>query len=313
MFTPRRRHWIITVGAILIAAVIAWRLYLSAQGKSEFVFQPQFILAALGFSLLQKALGPLLIMATLKSISQTSRYTPLLWITMFASAANSAVPFPAGIPIRAVLQKKVLGIPYTVSAGGLVIETAIAYGCTVIMCFVTATVWLSPVLKTRISVSEYPLLMIVTVLGILLSLGLAYLITRRLKGRLIQKIQDVSKQILNARYDMLGISIGIVGVSYIVSLLRFEMLLKAMGLYIPPGPLLAAMIFSYLAGVISFVPMGLGVRDISLGSLLVFLGMPVESAAAAAAIDRILISSPCLIGGVIAASRLRGCGVRGQG
>jgi uncharacterized membrane protein YbhN (UPF0104 family) len=311
MFTPGRRHWIITVGAILIAAVIAWRLYLSAQGKSEFVFQPQFILAALGFSLLQKALGPFLIMASLKSISQKSRYIPLLWITMFATAANSAVPFPAGIPIRAVLQKKVLGIPYTVSASGLVIETAIAYGCTVIMCFVTATVWLAPVLKTRISVLEYPLLMTVMVLGILLSFGLAYLIARRLKGRLIQKIQDVSKQILNARYDMLGIALGIVLASYIVSLLRFEMLLKAMGLYIPPGPLLAAMIFSYLAGVISFVPMGLGVRDVSLGSLLVFLGMPVESAAAAAAIDRILISSPCLAGGIIAVY-VMGSGVRGQ-
>ncbi len=311
MAMSRRYHQIITVGAILIAAVIAWRLYLSARGKSEFVFQPEFILAALGFSLLQKALGPLLIMASLKSISQTSRYTPLLWITMFATAANSAVPFPAGIPIRAVLQKKVLGIPYTVSASGLVIETAIAYGCTVIMCFVTSTVWLAPVLKTRISVSEYPLLMIVIVFGILLSFGLAYLITRRLKGRLIQQIQDVSKHILNARYDMLGIALGIVMFSYIVSLLRFEMLLKAMGLYIPPGPLLAAMIFSYLAGVISFVPMGLGVRDISLGTLLVFLGIPVESAAAAAAIDRILISSPCLFGGIIAVY-VMGSGVRGE-
>lgn len=301
MFISRRRHQIITVAAILIAAVIAWRLYLSAQGKSEFVFRPGFILAALGFSLLQKALGPLLIMATLKSISQKSRYLPLLWITMLATAANSAVPFPAGIPIRAVLQKKFLDIPYTVSASALVIETAIAYGCTVMMCFVTSALWLAPVMNTRISLLKGPAWMMLVGGGLLLTASLSYLIARRFNGQVMQSLQNVLKQIFKARYEMLIIALGIVLISYMVSLLRFEMLLKAMGLYIPPGPLLAAMILSYLAGVISFVPMGLGVRDISLGSLLVFLGMPLEAAAAAAAIDRILISSPYLPGGVIAA------------
>ncbi len=257
-------------------------------------------------------MGPLLIMATLKSVSQKSRYVPLLWISMFATAANSTVPFPAGIPIRAVLQKKILDIPYTVSASALVIETAIAYGCTVMMCVVTAALWLAPAMNTRISLLKGPAwMMILAGGGLLMTAALSYLIARRFKGQVMQSLQNVLKQIFNARYEMLIIALGIVLVSYIVSLLRFEMLLKAMGLYIPPGPLLAAMIFSYLAGVISFVPMGLGVRDISLGSLLVFLGMPLESAAAAAAIDRILISSPYLLGGIVAAY-VMGSGVRGD-
>ena len=52
--------------------------------------------------------------------------------------------------------------------------------------------------------------------------------------------------------------------------------------------------------------MWLGVRDVSLGSLLVLLGVPMEHAAAAAAFDRVLITVPILVGGVIATRILGG-------
>ena len=46
--------------------------------------------------------------------------------------------------------------------------------------------------------------------------------------------------------------------------------------------------------------MGLGIRDVSLASLIVMLGVPVVPAVTAATIERIVITVPYFVGGVIA-------------
>ncbi|MDY6973420.1 MAG: lysylphosphatidylglycerol synthase transmembrane domain-containing protein [Thermodesulfobacteriota bacterium] len=291
---------ILTLVAALVVVGIIHHLYSSVQEKSDFVLHPWFLALALGFALVQKALGPVSIMIVFQSLNQRSNYMPLLWITMFSTTANSAVPFPAGIPIRAILQRRIMGIPYATSVSGLVIETALSYSCAAITCLVTGLLWLAPALNIRMAYFQGPLLTGSIVIALLFSFALLYTIGHRLKGNVIHHLQDAARQMVNARHGPLLIVTGLILFSYIISLLRFEMVLQAMGHYAPPGPLLAAMILSYLAGVVSFVPMGLGIRDVSLGSLLVFLGIPLAPAAAAAAIDRILISMPYLIGGGVA-------------
>lgn len=302
MSTLRRQtlHRIVILIATLIVSGFIYTLYISAQGKTEFVFHPWFIAPALGFALLQKALGPVLIMMVFQSINQKARYMPLLWITMFSTAANSALPFPAGIPIRTVLQKRIMDISYSTSASGLVIETVLSFGCAAITCVITGLFWLAPALSMRMAFFEGPMLTFLIIIGLLLSTGLMYATARRLKGRFMEHVHASFRQILAARRGPLMFVVALILFSYIISLLRFEMLLRAMGYNMSQGPLLAAMILSYLAGVISFVPMGLGVRDVSLASLLVSLGIPLAPAVAATAIDRILISVPFLIGGVMA-------------
>jgi uncharacterized membrane protein YbhN (UPF0104 family) len=63
---------------------------------------------------------------------------------------------------------------------------------------------------------------------------------------------------------------------------------------------MAALFLSRVAGVLSFIPMGLGVRDASLASLLLVMGISGTSAAAGAALDRVIMTIPYLVGGVLA-------------
>ena len=138
----------------------------------------------------------------------------------------------------------------------------------------------------------------------ILTLGLVYLILQCMRGRLIVHIRKAVNLITHAKLAPLAGMVLIIIISYALFLFRFSIVLYSLGVSISPGPLFAAMIFAYLMGVISFVPMGLGVRDVSLASLLVMLGVPLEHAAAASAIDRVLITLPFLIGGVIATNVL---------
>jgi len=78
------------------------------------------------------------------------------------------------------------------------------------------------------------------------------------------------------------------------------LLLVSIGCYVSPFSLLVFIIISYLSGVVSFDPMGLGIRDVSFGSLLIFSGISVPSAAAITAIDRIIVSVIYLSGSVAA-------------
>ena len=78
------------------------------------------------------------------------------------------------------------------------------------------------------------------------------------------------------------------------------MILYAVGINVPYGSLLAILLISRLSGVISFIPMRLGIRDASFSALLVVISVPAKHAMVVAAIDRIIMTGPYLVGGVIA-------------
>ena len=292
--------WFITFLVFLIAAWIFYNLYTSVQPGAEYVYNTWSLAIAFCLASLQQLLTPLFSLLALRSVGQITQYVPMLWITMLSTSANSTVPFPAGLPIRAVLQKKILKISYTTSSSAIVIETITSYGYLIIAVIITGVLWLGPVLKQRISVFKGPLFFVLILIGICLSLVLIYLIARRINGNLVEYLRNAGRLILKVKPKPLLVMSLLTVVSFVLSILRFSMVLYSVGIRISPGPLFSALVFAHLAGVISFVPMGLGVRDVSLASLLVMLGVPVEHAAAAAAFDRVLITVPILVGGIIA-------------
>ncbi|WP_028580974.1 lysylphosphatidylglycerol synthase transmembrane domain-containing protein [Desulfogranum japonicum] len=296
--------WGITIGVFAIACVIFYRLYISVDEGSEYIFHGWALALALCAAMLQQLLAPGIPIFALKSIGQSTPYTTMLWISTFSTSANSTMPFPAGIPIRAVLQKKILGVSYTASASGVLLESVIGYGSVLILCIVSGFLWLGPTLRQQIPPVKGPMMAGLLFVGVFFTLGLLYVIVRRIRGRFVEHLRNAGKLLTNAKGIPLFAMLLLLIVLDIVVLVRMSLIMYALGVSVAPGPLFGAVIFSYVAGLFSFVPMGLGVRDLSLTSLLVMLGIPMEHAAAAAAIDRVLTTLPFLIGGVIATNVL---------
>lgn len=291
--------YLITLGAALVAIVLLRRVIVATESSQVFLFSPWFLLAAVIAFLVQESLNPVFAALALKSVGQSTRYVPQLLITMLATSANSTVPVPAGMPIRAFLQKQLLDIPYTKSASAILIETAVGYGLTFLAAVITGIIWFREIIGTQDFLRQNGLL--ISLVGFVLLILFSFVFVTYVKKRqLTKQLIDAIRLLLQAKLLPLFGMVIIMFASFVLALLRFEMILYAMGAQAPFGPLMAALLLSRIAGVLSFIPMGLGVRDASLASLLLLIGIPGTYAAAGAALDRVIMTIPYLIGGVIA-------------
>lgn len=276
------------------------RLYSSARSGSQYIIHFWGIPVAFLVALFHRFINPFYSVTALRGIGQECEYFPIFWITLFSSSANSAVPFPAGIPLKALLQKKLLNISYQKSASAILVETFLGYGVTIIAATMTTVLWLRPYLNPSLSGLKQYYIIPLFGMGVLITIFLMRGMLIKLRGVLWQKLSSVIKLISRTRISSLAIMLLLLVVAQILAVTRLQVLLSALGHNVPVLPLLAAMMLSYLAGVISFVPMGLGVRDISLASLLLLLGVPAEITVAVTAMDRFFIMFPYLVGGVLA-------------
>jgi len=290
---------LLTLGAATLAIILLQRVMVSSASSQSFLLSPWLLVAAAITFLAQEGLTPVFAALALKSVGQSTRYKPQLLITVLATSANSAVPVPAGMPIRAFLQKQLLAIPYTKSASALVIETAVGYGLTFLAAIVTSIIWFRQIFGQQITLWQNSLLIIITGVVILFLMLLALGIYIR-KRNLTQQLTNIFRLLLQAKLLPLLGMVVIFTISFALAVLRLQLVLLSLGTPAPVGPLMAALLVSRIAGVVSFVPMGLGVRDASLASLLFIIGIPAIYATAAAAIDRVIMTIPYLIGGVIA-------------
>jgi len=291
--------YLITLGSLLVAIFFLRRAIVSTEASQEVLLSPWYLLAATIAFLIQESLNPIFASFALKSVGQSTKYIPQLLITLLATSANSTVPVPAGMPIRAFLQKQLLDIQYAKSASGILIETVVGYGLTFAAAIITSFIWFHRTINSQDLLRHQGLLILK--LGLLTSFLLgAFFVWYIKKRRLAQQLKNAIQLLLHARLLPLIGMIIITLISFGLALLRFELILIAMGTKAPIGPLMAALLLSRVAGVLSFVPMGLGIRDASLVSLLILIGVPGASAAAAAALDRVIMTIPYLVGGVIA-------------
>ena len=266
---------------------------------------PQLFIVALGVSLIQELLNPIFSQFALQSIGGKTKYWQQLWILMFSTSVNSTVPVPAGIPLRLYLQQKFLQISYAKSASGVFVETVVGYGITIVMALISCLIWLRPAVNyIEFDKEVYRWLIFGLVgFGMILS-SLFYLQRAKWQKRLSQfwvQMITTTKEI--KILPIFGMVLTIL-VSTVFSIARMQMLLLMFGVQVGSGGVLAGMLLSRVLGVISFVPMGLGVRDVSLTSLLVLLNVPTPVAITVSAIDRIVMITPFLLGGALATHQL---------
>ncbi len=291
----------LTVAVAALLAVPLLRPALSFEGNLISSYWP--IAAALFLFLVQEAINPIFACLALRSVGESGRYWTQLLIILLSTSANSAVPFPAGIPIRAALQKQIVHISLAKSAGAMVIETLIGYGIVTACALVSGFLWFRATFDQLLDDFRGAPLVSAGLAGSFLAVCVVWMISAK-KKKMWRSITDACHQALKARIAPLGGMAVIALVSMLLALIRFELILQAMGINTPHGPLLGALLISRLAGVASLLPMGVGVRDVSLVSMLVLLGISGPYAIAAAAVDRIIMTVPYLGGGMIAAHLL---------
>jgi uncharacterized membrane protein YbhN (UPF0104 family) len=123
-------------------------------------------------------------------------------------------------------------------------------------------------------------------------------------GRLFQASGPIRRFVLELRNSMLGLRPEALALAtfwlattYVVDVASIWYLGRALGAEIAPSAIGHAVVISYLAGAVSLLPLGLGVRDVTFVLLLQQAGASPETAAAIALIHRTLRTAlPLLLG-----------------
>ncbi|MBR1203944.1 MULTISPECIES: lysylphosphatidylglycerol synthase transmembrane domain-containing protein [unclassified Bradyrhizobium] len=119
----------------------------------------------------------------------------------------------------------------------------------------------------------------------------------RASGPIRQFVFDLRSAMFGIKPLALALATFWLATTYVVDVASIWYLSRALGADLPPVAIGHAIVISYLAGAISLLPLGLGVRDVTFVLLLQQAGAPAETAAALALIHRTVRTAlPLLIG-----------------
>lgn len=281
-------HAAVIVGTFAIATWIVWIAVHSAVQIKWHLLNPWLIATALVASTIQECAGTASAQAALSAFGQRAAFVRLLIITTVATAANSIIPAPAGIPARIWLQKTWLGIPVSFSTVAIALEMLCGYGLLALFALAGSLLFGANMLAT--GVRYLPIVLAIGAIGLLT----AWLLREQLKSRVKQLA--ATRPIPLATLTVVFLNVLVIA----LATLRLWLILRAVGSDAASvAEITAALCIARVAGVASMIPMGLGSRDVTLAGLLVLAGIPLPIAVLAAAVDRVLSTAPYL--GVAAA------------
>jgi uncharacterized membrane protein YbhN (UPF0104 family) len=215
--------------------------------------------------------------------------------TLTATAlASYAIPMRLGMPVRVLLAKRQLGVPYTATGALLIVDGLFNYGA-----WSLAAALGGMRLLPGSHVQGLALLLVLIIGG---AAALLFVAGRRwlpesgtdFGARFATGLRSLSPTVglLNATLLVLDV------LSYGV---RHALILAAFGIEASFWAVTAAVAISILAGFASLMPLGLGAYDVSLAFLLAGIGVPREVAVAVPLINRLAgISTGLLLGSVSA-------------
>lgn len=297
------RGWAVMILLLIAAAVLLQRVIASGSQLSWATFHWSPLLLALAATVVQELLNPWLAKFSLRAIGQDGGYWRLLGIVTTTSASNAVIPLPAGIPLRVWLQKRWLGIPYPDSTLAAVLESFIGYGVLGLAAILSMVAWAPDLLRRTASLHSWILFC-----GTFVMLAVAALCIRLLINRYaptvvaLFRLKRASRLSWQSLLAIAAITILGMTLAYVrVALLGWALSLSALNW----GLVFTGLVVSRLAGVASMIPMGLGARDVSLGYFLVLAGTSASSATAWVILDRLVMTIPYLMIGLLSMPMLR--------
>ncbi len=215
---------------------------------------------------------------------------PKLFQILFASHSfNYAGPVKLGIPVRIFLFKKILGLPYSAGIATVVATTGLDV-CIMITLVIALSTW--------IYIS--PLVGFILALAIIIGLtGLAALSHKWAFARLERPawLARFLAEIRNLSPFVTFCAILLSATKLLLNSLAGWIVLAGLGAATGLAKFSLVYFSSHLAGLLSFIPMGLGVKDASVVELLGRMNTAPTISIAFVAIDRLVWSViPLLIG-----------------
>ena len=217
----------------------------------------------------------------------------LTLINMAAGTSNYLGPMHLNIPLRIYMQKKLLGLPYNISSS-----------CKLALLFIDTTIVaaISSAYLLRVTGSLHYLILtlvaIVVIIAAFLSLHRLKLSTRyNLLNRTINFAVSTINNIRQIRFPYLILIIVLAVIKRLLSSLSTYIIIM---FFAPDISFLDILVIHSLAtflGIISFMPMGLGVKDISFIEMLKLEGVAPDISLSIVIIERFIWTLiPLLIG-----------------
>jgi uncharacterized membrane protein YbhN (UPF0104 family) len=219
-------------------------------------------------------------------------FRPLVSVLFASHSLNYLGPMKIGMPIRVFLLKRVMGVPY--SAGSVAVMVATGLDLSVLIAL-TLVLWswlyLGP--SAGLLAGSLSLALFVGVLAGAQRLGAVLPAKPEWLRTLLGDVAKLSRlattgalllSVSRALFNAWGSWLLLVGLGATIGLPEFTL----------------AYFLSLLAGFLSFLPMGLGVRDASLVELLSRVGVPAPLGLTFVAVDRLIWSLLPLVIGIAA-------------
>ncbi|MBW1981223.1 MAG: flippase-like domain-containing protein [Deltaproteobacteria bacterium] len=216
---------------------------------------------------------------------------------MFASySVNYAGPLKLGMPLRIYLFKRILAIPYPAGTASVVLTTGLDV-------FVMAVIIVTLSGAIYFSASLGLILGSVVIICFAMLVALSRQLSSLCPGRPAWLANFLSYLGKLSLLSMLA-AILISAIKTLLLPLTAWVVLHALGTTVNMAEMTFVYCASHLAGLLSFVPMGIGIKDASLIGLLGRLDTPASVCVAFVAIDRLVWSAIPLCLGLLAAWHL---------
>ena len=256
---------------------------------------------AIAIATLLEAGNALCAWLALACLGQRRDFLQILQVTTAATSANSVAPVPAGLPLRAWMQQAILEVPVAVSARAMAFELIASYGVVTLVA-VAGLAYMGKTLAWQVP-------WLPALAGIAIAMLAGVLFYRRKRDVLVRLVRPAGEGIATTSR-----TIGILSTANIAIVLLSGVRLLVQIASMPGQSAslhllfaaCAALCISRMATVISLVPMGIGVREASLGASLVGLGVPLPIALFVIVTDRVVITLPYLLISLASAPLLAG-------
>jgi|GEM_PF-5878407 len=200
---------------------------------------------------------------------------------------NQGVMSTSGDISKMILIKKTYGLPISKSMAPVVTERALD----LIMIFLFSILGASFVL-----ISEYAIILIIPIIILVALLFVLFVPEKLFDKILISKLQRLKKFFLGFREGVavyrgrvLLFALLLTIIPWILEAVSFTIIFNDLSISIDYFGLLGIISISFLAGFVSMIPGGLGARELTLGVLLSFVGVPLNTSLIVSTIYRVFV------------------------
>ena len=296
--------------SLFLLALVVWRSRLWEAGQQLGPIDARMVLAALVVGQATPALWALRSRNLLAAAGRPVPFLALLPLTSFANTINNLTPGSAGELVRLYLLRMRHGVDYGTGSAVILIERFVSLGYLSISALLLWFSWLQ----------QWPVLLTVGLLtALVVAPGVIYGIGVRPLG--IVAAAPLGRGFGAARWEALrtalrGVDATIAGLLvhpgrlaafalasgavFVVSTAQLLLVAGAAGVTLDPRAAWGALGLSITAGVLSFLPFGLGAADLVLVALLTVAGVPALEAGVIAFGYRLVTTLPYALEGVAA-------------